>query len=218
MAAELVKPGGSLICSDGSEPMLEVARDRARRAGIDNVEFKRLQLEWIDLETATVDAILCRWGLMLVIDPAAAAHEMRRVLAPGGRIAVAVWDAATKNPWATVPNRALMSLGRATPMEETPHGMFSLGAPGQLRDLLESAGFVDVRVESIELDRTQTSVAEFMAETRGLSQMFATAVDGLAAAEQAEVERLIGELSEPYLQADGTLRFPGWTLVGSASA
>jgi 16S rRNA C967 or C1407 C5-methylase (RsmB/RsmF family) len=50
LAAELVKPGGMLICSDGSEKMLAIARDRARQQGIDNVEFKQLQLEWIDAE------------------------------------------------------------------------------------------------------------------------------------------------------------------------
>ena len=44
--------------------MLEVARARAQELGIENVEFKRIELEWIDLETASVDAVLCKWGLM----------------------------------------------------------------------------------------------------------------------------------------------------------
>jgi len=116
MAAERVQPGGWLICSDGSEQMLEVARERAAEQGIENVEFKPLQLEWIDLETATVDAILCRWGLMLLIDPGAALSECRRVLRPGGRLALAVWDMPAVNPWATIPNQALVNLGLAEPM------------------------------------------------------------------------------------------------------
>src|SRR5580704_14753451 len=49
MAAELVAPGGTLICSDGAEAMLEVARQRAAAQGISNVEFRLLDLEWIDL-------------------------------------------------------------------------------------------------------------------------------------------------------------------------
>ena len=53
MAAELVQPGGTLISSDGAEPMIEVARARAAQLGIDNVEFRQLELEWIDLETAS---------------------------------------------------------------------------------------------------------------------------------------------------------------------
>ena len=67
------------------------ARGRPPRApprpAIDNVEFSQLELEWIDLETASVDAVLCRWGIMLIVDPEAAAHEIRRSRAgrrPGG--------------------------------------------------------------------------------------------------------------------------------------
>src|SRR5690349_12084116 len=103
IAAELIKPAGTLISSDASEAMIEVARKRAEEMGISNVEFRRLELEWIDLPTANVDAILCRWGLMLVVDPEAAAREMRRVLRPGGAAAVAVWDESSVNPWATIP-------------------------------------------------------------------------------------------------------------------
>ena len=39
--------------------------------------------EWIDLRTATVDGVLCRWGFMLMLDPEAALRETRRVLRPG---------------------------------------------------------------------------------------------------------------------------------------
>ena len=92
MAAELIVPGGTLICSDGAEAMLDVARERAAAQGISNVEFRQLELEWIDLPTADVDAVLCRWGIMLVVDSETAAREIRRVLKPGGRAALAVWD------------------------------------------------------------------------------------------------------------------------------
>src|SRR5437588_3831934 len=68
LAAELVKPGGTLISSDASRSMLGVATGRARDLGVTNVEFRQIELEWIDLDTAGVDAALCRWGLMLVGD------------------------------------------------------------------------------------------------------------------------------------------------------
>src|SRR5450432_881180 len=105
MAAELVRPSGTLISSDGADAMLDVARARAAELGIDNVEFKQLELEWIDLETASVDAVLVRWGIMLIVDPAAAAQEIRRILRPGGRAAFAVWDKPEHNPWAVIPGR-----------------------------------------------------------------------------------------------------------------
>ena len=111
LAAELIRPGGSLVCSDATDEMLEVARARAEELGIENVEFKRIELEWIDLDTASVDAVLCKWGLMFAVDPEAALREMRRVLRPGGRVALAVWDEPPGNPWATITTRALVELG-----------------------------------------------------------------------------------------------------------
>ncbi len=86
--------------------MLEGARARALELGLSNIEFKVLNAEWIDLPLASVDAVLCRWGYMLMADPAAALAETRRVLRPGGRVALAVWDALEANPWALLPARS----------------------------------------------------------------------------------------------------------------
>ncbi len=81
LAAELVAPGGSVIVSDQAEAMLEGARKRAGELNLTNVEFQVLNGEWIDLPLASVDVVLCRWGYMLMADPAAALSETRRVLA-----------------------------------------------------------------------------------------------------------------------------------------
>jgi SAM-dependent methyltransferase len=218
LAAELIHPGGTLVCSDGTEAMLEVARVRAAAAGIDNVEFARLELEWIDLPTASVDAVLCRWGIMLIVDPEAAAQEIRRVLSSGGRAALAVWDSAESNPWATIPGRALVTLGHAEPPDPNVPGMFALAAPGRLRQLLESAGFLDVLVETVELDRPYASVDAFVAETLDLSGVFSGALDGLSETERDAVVTEIASLAAPFTAADGSLALPGASLVAAAGA
>src|SRR5947209_11559501 len=128
LAAGLIQPGGIVLSTDAAETMLEVARARAAELGIENVEFKRIELEWIDLDTASVDVVLCKWGLMLTVDPETALRETRRVLRPGGRIALAVWDEPPLNPWATIPTRALVELGHATPPDPDAPGMFTLSA------------------------------------------------------------------------------------------
>jgi SAM-dependent methyltransferase len=220
LAAELIKPGGVLISSDGAEAMLEVARRRASELGVDNVEFRQLELEWIDLPTADVDAILCRWGVMLIVDPAAALHECRRVLRPGGRIALAVWDRPEENPWATVTTDALVALGH----EELPNrtrsgpGMFALAAPGQLEEMLAEAGFTDVVVEGVELPREYDSVQAYIDETRDLSRAFARAIGDLPENERDRVIEKIVELSEPFGLETGGLRLPGRSLVAAAEA
>jgi SAM-dependent methyltransferase len=119
LAAELVAPGGRVIISDQAEAMLEGARARALELGLGNVEFRVLNAEWIDLPLASVDAVLCRWGYMLMADPAAALGETRRVLASGGRLAFAVWDSVQSNPWALLPAQELIERGLAPAPRES---------------------------------------------------------------------------------------------------
>jgi SAM-dependent methyltransferase len=218
LAAELVKPGGTLICSDGSEAMLAVARERAAGQGIDNVEFKRLELEWIDLPTADVDVILCRWGLMLCLDPAAALAECRRVLRPGGRLAVAVWDAAAENPMLTVPGAAAVDLGLIEPPEPGAPGPFALSAPGALAELLQNAGFVDVKVEPVAVERTYANARQLIGETLDLSMAFGELWRGLDGPRRDALATEIGRRVEPFAAADGQLRLPGRSLVAAADA
>jgi ubiquinone/menaquinone biosynthesis C-methylase UbiE len=218
LAAELIRPGGILVCSDASAPMLDVARARASELGVENVEFMQLELEWIDLPTASVDAVLCRWGVMLILDPAAALREARRVLRPGGRIALAVWDQSSLNPWATIPSRALITLGHASHPDQDAPGMFALAAPGRLQELLESTGFVEVIVEAVELERSNSSLDAFVEETLDLSRTFAEVFERLTEGERAEVEREIASLAAPFVSPEGSVSLPGSSLVAAAGA
>ena len=218
LAAELIQPGGRLISSDAAEAMLEVARRRAAAAGLPGVEFRRLQLEWIDQDTASVDAILCRWGVMLVVDPAAALGEMRRVVKPGGRAALAVWDDPGANPWAAIPMRTLVELGLTEPPDPSAPGMFSLAAPGRLSELLEDAGFTEVLVDAVELVRQAPSVEDFLAETETLSGLFGRVFRGLDGEGRRAVKEKATERLAPYLTAEGGLELPGRSLVALARA
>ena len=218
MAAELIRPGGTLICSDGAEAMLEAARRRAAKLGIDNVEFRRLELEWIDLEAASVDSVICRWGLMLLLDPAAAAREMRRVLRPGGRVAVAVWDVAERNPWATLGQRAMMELGHLAPPDADAPGMFALAGEGRLRSLLEEAGFVDPYLQSVALPHEFASVEAYAAEMAELSSIFRGPWEALDEAGREQVVHTARRLGEPWTGPDGRLRLDGQALVAAADA
>jgi SAM-dependent methyltransferase len=218
LAAELVKPGGTLIASDASRAMLGVASGRARDLGVTNVEFRQLELEWVDLPTASVDAILCRWGLMFAVDPAAALQEARRALRPGGRIALAVWDDPDANPWATLTTRTLVELGHAVPPDPDAPGMFALADADRLGRLLEEAGFMDVFVDSIELARSSPSLELYLEETLDLNQPFADIWRRLSERHRDEVRARISTLAEPFTDEDGALRLPARSLVAAAAA
>ncbi|HET9104543.1 MAG TPA: methyltransferase domain-containing protein [Solirubrobacteraceae bacterium] len=218
MAAELVAPGGTLICSDGAEAMLAIARERAAAAGLRNVEFRQLELEWIDLDAASVDAVLCRWGIMLLVDPAAAALEIRRILRPGRRAAFAVWDEADRNPWATIVGRTMVALGHAEPPDPDEPGMFALAAPGALQELLHGAGFADVAVRPVTLERRFARPGDYVAEMSEVSMSFAAALSGLDDRARAEVTERISAQLEEYLDDEDQVVLPGSSLVAVATA
>jgi ubiquinone/menaquinone biosynthesis C-methylase UbiE len=217
LAAELVAPMGGVVISDQAEAMLAGARARAVALGLSNVEFQVLNAEWIDLPVASIDAVLCRWGYMLMADPPAALIETRRVLRPGGRIALAVWDSIERNPWALLPARELLERDLSEPADGQP-GPFALGSPERVLELLEQAGFAEVRVDAVDLRRRHTSFQEFWDSTLDLSRQLHDAVFDRPEVEIAEIHTAIAERFTPYTAPDGSLDIPGRTLVASASA
>jgi SAM-dependent methyltransferase len=218
LAAELVAPVGGAIISDQAEAMLAGARERAAALRLGNVEFKVLNAEWIDLPLASVDVVLCRWGYMLMADPAAALGETRRVLRPGGRLALAVWDALEHNPWAQLPGLELKERGLGAPGSPGAPGPFALGSPGRVHELLDQAGFAEVRVEKLELRRSHTSFEEFWDTMLDLSRVTHDAVLSQPEAEIADIRASLEARFAPYTDKDGRLEIPAQTLVASASA
>jgi ubiquinone/menaquinone biosynthesis C-methylase UbiE len=219
LAAEIVAPGGgTVICSDGAEAMVDVARQRARELGVRGVEFRQLELEWIDLPTADVDRILCRWGLMLILDPGACLSECRRVLRPGGRIAVATWDVAEVNPWMTLPRQALAEAAGVAVQPPIPGpGPFALASREKLLELFSDAGFVDVAVEAVELQRTVADARTYLEETLALSMTFREQWERLDAATRERTAERLAELGEAASHG-GQLLLRGRTLAATASA
>jgi ubiquinone/menaquinone biosynthesis C-methylase UbiE len=221
LAAELVAPLGGVIVSDQAEAMLDGARARSISLGLSNVEFQVLNAEWIDLPLASVDVVLCRWGYMLMADPAAALGETRRVLRPGGRLALAVWDSLPENPWALEPAQELIARGLTPapgPTAEPTPGPFALGAAWRVQELLEQAGFAEIDVEAIELTRRHPDFEHLWDVTLDLSRSFHDTVLSRPQPEIEEIEQSLAERFAPYTAADGTLAIPARTLLASASA
>jgi ubiquinone/menaquinone biosynthesis C-methylase UbiE len=97
-AAVILGEGGRLISSDLSPEMVEVARRRATELGLSSVDYRVIDAERIELGADSVDGVLCQSTYMLVDDPATALAETRRVLRPGGRVALSAWGAPSATP------------------------------------------------------------------------------------------------------------------------
>ena len=218
LAAARVAPGGRLISSDGAEAMVEQARERAAELGLDNVEFKAMEAEWIDLGTATVDCVVCRWGYMLLADPETALRETRRVLRPGGRLALAAWDEAAANPWVTAFRVVLVERGFEPPPDPAVPSMFSFAHPGRIELLLDAAGFAEWRVDAVDITFDVSSFAEWWEHQYDMSLDLARALNRLTPEQRDEIHDGVEARLRPYTADDGSLRLPGRTLVAMAEA
>jgi len=213
--APLLGEEGRLISSDFSSEMLEVARRRAAELGLGNVEHRRIDAEDIPLEDDCVDGVLCRFGLMLMPDPEAAVAEIRRVLRPSGRLALAVWSTGQRNPWVTVAGRILVELGHAPPPDPNAPGPFVLAEPERLRGLLAGGGFGAVHIEEVPLVMTYDDVEDFVAVSTETSGMLARIWAEVSDAEREVIKSRLAEDFAPFA-IEGRYELPGVAVVTSA--
>ena len=214
--APILGESGRLISSDFSPAMAEIARRRSAELGLTNVEHRILDAERIELADDSVDGVLCRWGYMLMPDPAAALAETRRVLRSGGRLAFSVWSSGARNPWISVAARILVAHGHMPPPEPGEPGMFVLGDEELLRRLVENAGFANVRMEDVAVHSNYPSVDEYVRRSSEMGGMFSRA---WAEAPEEEQERMKDEFREAFapFAVDGGYRLPGVSLCVVAS-
>ncbi|MBA2641464.1 MAG: methyltransferase domain-containing protein [Actinobacteria bacterium] len=214
-AAALVGPSGRLISTDLSPGMVEVARRRAAELGLENVEHRVMDAERIELADDAVDGVLCRWGYMLMADPAAALAETRRVLRPGGRLVLAVWGAAERNPWVSIAGRMLVERGLVPPPEPDAPGMFSM-AGERTRALLEDAGFTVGRLEEVPVRFVYRDVDDYVLRAQDTGGMFARVWREASAEEHATMRAELADSFAPFA-VEGGFELPGVALAAVAS-
>jgi ubiquinone/menaquinone biosynthesis C-methylase UbiE len=101
-AADAIGVRGNVVGIDLSGRMVDAAEERARERRASTTRFARMDAEALEFPDASFDVALCALGLMYMPDPAKALREMRRVLRPGGRVALAVWGEHSLCGWAPV--------------------------------------------------------------------------------------------------------------------
>ncbi len=210
-AAARLGPEGKLISTDFAEGMVAAARRRSAELGLTNVEHRVVDGEAIDMPDGTIDGVLCRWGYMLMPDPARALAETRRVLRPGGRVSFSIWAEARDNPWAAVAGRIAMDLGFAQPPEPDSPGPFRLGDADRVQALVVASGFGAPQIEDVPVTWLYKSFDEYWDTSRDLSSSLKTTLLTLAEPDTERLRELTEQALAPYTGDDGSLTIPGLT-------
>jgi SAM-dependent methyltransferase len=199
---------GRVICTDFAAEMVDVARRQGDARALTNVEYRVLDAERMDLGDSSVDGVLCRFGYMLMADPAAALTETRRVLSDGGPLAFAVWRGAEVNPWGALPGLTLMQRGHLPVPEPGAPGIFALAEPDRIHELVTDAGFGKPELVEVALVfpfEDFDDVWDFLARLAGpLAEVINALPDDERAATRAAIMRNV----EPHRNADGSYAFP----------
>ena len=215
-AAAIVGEDGRLISTDFSEDMVEVARRRGAELGLGNVDYRVIDVERIELDSDSVDGVLCQSTYMLAADPVAALAETRRVLRPGGRVGLSVWGAPERNPWASIGGMILVERGHMPPPEPEAPGVFSMASEQRTSALLDGAGFSSVRTEEVPVSFTFRNLDDYERWVIDVAGPFAMVVRGLPEGEREVLRARLGEAFEPFA-TDGGFELPGVALCAVAS-
>lgn len=193
LAAAAVGPGGRVVASDISEPMLALAAARPASAGAAPIQFLACPASAIDTPDNDFDAVLCQHGLQFFSDKQAAVREMRRVARPGGIAVVSTWAAERPLGLFAPMGETLAELGVAEPYPRAfDPDSYRLGAR-DLAHLLRASGWRDIRVQTVELDATWDSTEQAASTMTGTP--FGPLVSAFPAHVQQQVRaRLITKL------------------------
>ena len=166
LSAKRVGPAGKAYGLDMTDEMLELANENKRKAGVENVEFLRGEIEHIPLPENSVDVIISNCVINLSADKDAVLREAFRVLKPGGRFAVS--DVVTRGDILPEIRRSvLLWVGCvAGALDEAEY-----------RGKLSAAGFEEVDVEPTRVYRA-ADAKEFLASEGIDADTIAPQVDG----------------------------------------
>ncbi|MBE2315038.1 methyltransferase domain-containing protein [Solirubrobacter sp. CPCC 204708] len=216
LAAELIQPGGTLITSDFAPEMLTAAQKRAPQ-NVD-VRFKQIDLSTpIDIQAASIDGVLCRWGYMLLDDPEFALRETRRVLKQDAAVALAAWSGPDDNLWSAAPVRILQRRGILEPTPPGP-GQFTWADPNVIEDTMATAGFLEPKVEAVNFVMRYEDVDDWWVAQTQMSTRTGDADAQLDFATRSDVLAELEEAAQPFTQPDDRLEIPARTWIATATA
>ena len=211
LAASRVGPAGRVVATDLSPRMLDFARERAASLGLTNVEFMVADAGQLDFPGGSFDVVLCRWGITSLPNPSDTLAAIRRMLAPGGAFATAVWEAGPRGrPLASLASTLAREMFDAVPPHEEAPAPPGLGRRDLEAQMLR-AGFRDVCVEEMTLALDFPTAEDCIQYLVDVSPDLGALFLARSSPEQAEYRHRLADELRQFVTHDGGIRVPNVT-------
>lgn len=201
-AAGRVGPTGHVLAVDLSPEQLRYAAAAARKARIEHLDTQVMDAESLDLPDASVDAVLCQFGLMFLPDVDRGLREMLRVLKPGSWASLVIFGAGGTPDSDAAESIVRRRVGTAAPVS-VRGSWATLAPPGALKQRLEAAGFQTVQSHDLLVPFRLPSAAHALAYIRDLHPTLTELLAPLTVDEREAVWREVQGVLESSVGANG---------------
>jgi SAM-dependent methyltransferase len=213
----LARSAGSVLATDFSPGMLDILRTRLSGAGVENVELAAMDGQALEVEDGSFDRAASQFGVMLFPDRARGFSELRRALAPGGRVAVMGWASPERFPAFGLFMRAVRTANPDLPPPPGPPPIFSLADPQQFTAELGAAGFREAEVEFVPRTMVTESVDSMWSMLTSGAPPAKALLDRIGPEGSARTrEALSTLLTERF--GNGRIEFENYATLGTAIA
>jgi ubiquinone/menaquinone biosynthesis C-methylase UbiE len=200
VAAIAVGHAGWVSGVDISAAMLAIARAKPIVPGGASIEYRRAPADRLPVEDAAFDVAVCQQGLQFFVDRAAALSEMRRALRGGGRLGIAVWAEIEQAPPFAALEDAVREVAGHELADRYRDGPWGMPEADRLRELLDDAGFEDVRLTRETLPLRFADAAQLRSTLA--ASAIAADLDALPPQRRGQLARAL----ERRVALDGALR------------
>jgi len=215
--AALVGPEGKVFGIDPVPEMVAAGRRAADELGFANAQFEVAFADRLPFPDDAFDAVISRFGVMFFPSPIDGVREMLRVLKPGRKLALAVWNFADRNPFHYTIWRIIERYADSPPPEPDAADAFRFASPGKLQDVLLKAGAIALseRLQQFTI-QAPISVEAFWTLRGEMSEKLRDKIATLSPAQLTEVRGQVLEALREY-STDAGMSFPTEVLIVSGT-
>ena len=213
--ADVVGPQGKVVGTDAVAEMVEAARREGGRRGLRNAGFQVAFADSLPFAAHTFDAVVSRFGVMFFPSPIDGVCEMLRVLKASGRMAMAVWHYAERNPFHSTVSQIVEKYADSPAAIPDAPDAFRFAEPGKLLSILQKAGATAASERLLQFTiRASIPVEDFWTLRSEMSEKLRSKLARLPETRLAELQREVVEAIREY-ESEGAIRFPAEVLIVS---